>query len=161
MSLVVGMHGPGDVHVLLVGMPPLRQRTEDIARLVDHFITRFAAEEGRKVQWREAVGRPGASELRIENLPFCAASTGSPSPIRTSACEAAVEDDRVLFDDTISMAAARGLPLDQLPSLEPGGTYNLPLSAVVASQILKNLRYPRGCGRKMSSNYLGDGSAIL
>ncbi|TQS46288.1 ATP-dependent 6-phosphofructokinase [Cryptosporangium phraense] len=31
------------------------------------------------------------------------------------------EGDRVLFDDTISMVAARGLPIEQLPSFEPGG----------------------------------------
>ena len=32
-----------------------------------------------------------------------------------------VEEDRILFDDTISMVGVRGVPLDQLPSLEPGG----------------------------------------
>jgi len=32
-----------------------------------------------------------------------------------------VEEDRVLFDDSVTMAAARGVPIDQLPSLEPGG----------------------------------------
>src|SRR3712207_1815998 len=32
-----------------------------------------------------------------------------------------VEEDRILFDDTISMAGGRGLPVEQLPSLEPGG----------------------------------------
>jgi 6-phosphofructokinase 1 len=32
-----------------------------------------------------------------------------------------VEEDRILFDDTISMAVARWTPVDQLPSLEPGG----------------------------------------
>ena len=31
-------------------VPPLRDRKEDIPALVDHFITRFAAEEGRKVR---------------------------------------------------------------------------------------------------------------
>ncbi|WP_051571442.1 ATP-dependent 6-phosphofructokinase [Cryptosporangium arvum] len=31
------------------------------------------------------------------------------------------EGDRVLFDDTISMVAARGLPIERLPSFEPGG----------------------------------------
>ena len=31
------------------------------------------------------------------------------------------ENDRVLFDDTISLLAAHGLPLDQVPTLEPGG----------------------------------------
>ena len=32
-----------------------------------------------------------------------------------------VEEDRILFDDTISMAGGRGLPVEELPSLEPGG----------------------------------------
>ncbi len=31
------------------------------------------------------------------------------------------EQDRVLFDDTISLVAARGVPLDELPTFEPGG----------------------------------------
>ena len=31
------------------------------------------------------------------------------------------ESDRVLFDDTVSMVVDRGLPIDQLPSLEAGG----------------------------------------
>ncbi|HEY7763353.1 MAG TPA: sigma-54 dependent transcriptional regulator, partial [Aestuariivirgaceae bacterium] len=36
-----------NVYPILV--PPLRSRPEDIARLVEHFITRLAAEEGRKI----------------------------------------------------------------------------------------------------------------
>lgn len=31
------------------------------------------------------------------------------------------EQDRVLFDDTVSLVAARGVGLDELPSFEPGG----------------------------------------
>ena len=31
------------------------------------------------------------------------------------------EDDRVLFDDTVELLRARQLPLDQLPTFEPGG----------------------------------------
>jgi 6-phosphofructokinase 1 len=31
------------------------------------------------------------------------------------------EDDRVLMDDTLSLITAHGLPLDEVPSLEPGG----------------------------------------
>ena len=31
------------------------------------------------------------------------------------------EDDRVLFDDTIELLAAHGVPLDQVPTMEPGG----------------------------------------
>ena len=37
------------LNVFPVMVPPLRERKEDIPALVDHFITRFAAEEGRKV----------------------------------------------------------------------------------------------------------------
>jgi 6-phosphofructokinase 1 len=32
-----------------------------------------------------------------------------------------VEDDRILWDDTISMVGGRGVPAEELPSLEPGG----------------------------------------
>jgi 6-phosphofructokinase 1 len=31
------------------------------------------------------------------------------------------EDDRVLVDDTVSMASARGVPVEELPGFEPGG----------------------------------------
>lgn len=37
------------LNVFPVLVPPLRDRTSDIAALCDHFITRFAAEEGRRV----------------------------------------------------------------------------------------------------------------
>ena len=38
------------LNVFPVMVPPLRDRKEDIPALVEHFITRFAAEEGRKVR---------------------------------------------------------------------------------------------------------------
>jgi DNA-binding NtrC family response regulator len=38
------------LNVFPVLVPPLRQRTEDIPELIGHFLTRFAAEEGRKVR---------------------------------------------------------------------------------------------------------------
>jgi DNA-binding NtrC family response regulator len=38
------------LNVFPVLVPPLRQRPEDIEELVEYFITRFAAEEGRKVR---------------------------------------------------------------------------------------------------------------
>jgi DNA-binding NtrC family response regulator len=38
------------LNVFPILVPPLRHRPEDIAELVDHFITRFAAEEGRNIR---------------------------------------------------------------------------------------------------------------
>ena len=65
------------LNVFPILLPPLRKRTEDIPRLVDHFITRFAAEEGRKVRGIDPVavtmltayGWPG-NVRQLENTVF-------------------------------------------------------------------------------------------
>jgi DNA-binding NtrC family response regulator len=46
------------LHVFPIGVPPLRARRDDIPDLVRHFVTRFAAEEGKRVNRvsREALG---------------------------------------------------------------------------------------------------------
>jgi DNA-binding NtrC family response regulator len=49
------------LNVFPIMVPPLRQRPDDIAGLVDHFITRFAAEEGRKVR---AISAPALEMLK-------------------------------------------------------------------------------------------------
>jgi two-component system response regulator AtoC len=36
--------------VVQIDLPPLRERTEDIPLLVDHFIRKYAPEEGRKIE---------------------------------------------------------------------------------------------------------------
>jgi DNA-binding NtrC family response regulator len=38
------------LHVFPIGVPPLRQRTEDIPELTRHFLARIAAEEGKRVR---------------------------------------------------------------------------------------------------------------
>ena len=40
---------------------------------------------------------------------------------RATTQHSVVEEDRVLFDDTVATAIARGVPIEELPSLEPGG----------------------------------------
>jgi 6-phosphofructokinase 1 len=54
-----------------------------------------------------------------------------PSPLtrllrsRSSSAHYVHESDRVLLDDTVEMASARGVPTDELPSFEPGGPREL------------------------------------
>jgi DNA-binding NtrC family response regulator len=65
------------LNVFPIMVPPLRDRKEDIPGLVDHFITRFAAEEGRKVrsidptalQMLQAYSWPG-NVRQLENTVF-------------------------------------------------------------------------------------------
>ena len=65
------------LNVYPVMVPPLRDRKEDIPSLVDHFVTRFAAEEGRKVrgivpqalELLRAYGWPG-NVRQLENTVF-------------------------------------------------------------------------------------------
>ena len=65
------------LNVYPVMVPPLRDRKEDIPALVEHFITRFAAEEGRKVRaidpvalvMLQAYGWPG-NVRQLENTVF-------------------------------------------------------------------------------------------
>jgi DNA-binding NtrC family response regulator len=65
------------LHVFPIMVPPLRERREDIAELVGHFIIRFAAEEGRKIRgiddqalaMLQAYGWPG-NVRQLENAVF-------------------------------------------------------------------------------------------
>ncbi len=65
------------LNVYPVMVPPLRDRKDDIPALVDHFVTRFAAEEGRKVrgidpdalQMLQAYAWPG-NVRQLENTVF-------------------------------------------------------------------------------------------
>ena len=79
-------------------VPPLRERREDVAELVQHFIVRFAAEEGRKIRtidphalaMLQAYGWPG-NVRQLENAVFRAIVL----------CEA----DRLTVDDFPQIAA--------------------------------------------------------
>ena len=65
----------------------------------------------------------GHEDLAVRTLGPC--RIDSPLAERLAAREttqhSVQEEDRVLFDDTLSMAGARGVRVEDLPSLEPGG----------------------------------------
>jgi len=52
------------LNVFPLNLPPLRERKEDIPELVDYFIRKFAAEEGKTVRAIEASARDMLSEYR-------------------------------------------------------------------------------------------------
>ncbi len=54
------------LNVFPIMVPPLRERPEDIAGLVEHFIVRFAAEEGRKIR---GVQEHAAEMLKLYEWP--------------------------------------------------------------------------------------------
>ena len=54
------------LHVFPLSVPPLRTRREDVPELVRHFLTRFAAEEGKRVR---AISREALSLLAAANWP--------------------------------------------------------------------------------------------
>src|ERR671921_1789188 len=65
----------------------------------------------------------GHEDLVVRTLGPCRIDSPLASRLggRETTQHSVVEGDRILFDDTLSMAGARGVPVDQLPSLEPGG----------------------------------------
>ena len=54
------------LHVFPLSVPPLRTRREDVPELARHFLTRFAAEEGKRVR---GIGREALSLLAAANWP--------------------------------------------------------------------------------------------
>jgi DNA-binding NtrC family response regulator len=54
------------LHVFPIAVPPLRERPEDIAELVRHFLIRFAAEEGKRIR---AVSADALGVLRAHRWP--------------------------------------------------------------------------------------------
>jgi len=54
------------LHVFPIGVPPLRERREDIPDLIRHFLARFCAEEGKRIQM---VSAPALTLLRNHRWP--------------------------------------------------------------------------------------------
>ncbi|WP_460797328.1 ATP-dependent 6-phosphofructokinase [Nocardioides pacificus] len=68
-------------------------------------------------------GMVTAEDLVVRTLGACRVDSPLASTLmsRETTQHSVVEEDRLLFDDTVALASGRGVPIEQLPSLEPGG----------------------------------------
>ena len=53
------------LHVITISLPPLRERSEDIPLLVEHFLRLYAAENEKPIAGIDARGAPRAARLRL------------------------------------------------------------------------------------------------
>ena len=86
------------LHVFPILVPPLRERSEDVADLVQHFIVRFAAEEGRKIC---SIGAEALAMLQAYPWP------GNVRQLENAVFRAIVlcESDQLTVDDFPQIAA--------------------------------------------------------
>jgi len=68
-------------------------------------------------------GTVNAEDLVVRTLGPCRVDSPLASTLmsRQTTQHSVEEEDRILFDDTVALASLHGVPIDQLPSLEPGG----------------------------------------
>ena len=131
------------VAVVMIRVPPLRERREDIPMLVEHFIARYAAAYKKPIRGVQ----PSAME-RMINLPW----PGNVRQLENFLAQAVVlvdgdmlaERDLFVEDGPTTPAAVAGTPL------EPG----LPLREVERRHILSTLQRVRG-NRTEAARVLG------
>jgi DNA-binding NtrC family response regulator len=91
--------------VVQIDLPPLRERTEDIPLLVDHFIRKYAPEEGRKIE--------GASQEFLDAL------TAYRWPGNVRELENVIERACVLADPQARLLTPDLLPPEVLQDVDP------------------------------------------
>jgi DNA-binding NtrC family response regulator len=115
------------LHVFPITVPPLRERPEDIADLVRHFLIRFAAEEGKRIRavTGEALGllnaHPWPGNVRqLENAVFRAV-------VLADGDEVGANEFPQLALHAIRAAAPAVVPADELPRPAPEAVSSAPL----------------------------------
>src|SRR5215471_7965854 len=131
------------LHVFTLSVPPLRTRREDIPELARHFITRFAAEEGKRVRGisREALSLLAAANWpgnvrQLENAIFRAVALAEGEEIgpgefpqiatRVSSEEAAVP--QLVEPSPAIVASWPDIPADLVPVQNAIPAHSLPLT---------------------------------
>jgi DNA-binding NtrC family response regulator len=115
------------LHVFPITVPPLRERPEDIADLVRHFLIRFAAEEGKRIRavTGEALSllnaHPWPGNVRqLENAVFRAV-------VLADGDEVGANEFPQLALHAIRAAAPAAVPADELPRPAPEAVSSAPL----------------------------------
>jgi DNA-binding NtrC family response regulator len=115
------------LHVFPITVPPLRERPEDIADLVRHFLIRFAAEEGKRIRavTGEALAvlnaHPWPGNVRqLENAVFRAV-------VLADGDEVGANEFPQLALHAIRAAAPATVPADELPRPAPEAASSAPL----------------------------------
>jgi DNA-binding NtrC family response regulator len=111
------------LHVFPITIPPLRERPEDIADLVRHFLIRFAAEEGKRIR---AVTGEALSLLNAHPWP------GNVRQLENAVFRAVVlaDGDEVGANEfpQLALHAIRAVvPVDELPRPAPEAVSSAPL----------------------------------
>jgi DNA-binding NtrC family response regulator len=149
------------VNVVGLRVPPLRERAEDVAALLDHFLRRFALDAGRQAlrfspAAREALaayGWPGnvrelanvveravalcaTDEIGVEDLPEELVSSRAPSTVEPAAASAPIA-----FHDAVA-AAKRAIirdALDRTGGHQTRAAAELGLTQPYLARLIKNL----------------------
>ncbi len=130
------------LNVIVVNLPPLRQRLEDVPLLAEHFLSQYASRNGKDVQ-----------EIDSEAMEFLA-SYHWPGNVRE--LENVVERAVVLTRDQVIRPADLPTRVSQGERFEGQVTFSIgtPLSDMEFRMIKETLRYTKG-DKKLAARLLG------
>ncbi|HOQ30038.1 MAG TPA: sigma-54 dependent transcriptional regulator [Armatimonadota bacterium] len=136
------------LQVIQITMPPLRQRKEDLPALVDHFIRKYAGEDGRQIQ--------GVSDEAMEIL------TRHSWPGNVRELENCIEYAVVMSEPDATLITPDVLPLSVRGLVASGDTIQVPAGttfdeavAVVERELLLDALKKTGWNLRAASAHLG------
>ena len=109
------------LNVIQIQLPPLRDRTEDVLPLAEHFLSVSAARAGKELKGFHEVAKKALLAHRwpgnvreLENVVERAVALAETVSIRVEDLPTAVRDRRDAEQDTLARALARDMSLDEL-----------------------------------------------
>ncbi len=109
------------LNVIQIQLPPLRDRTEDVLPLAEHFLSVSAARAGKDLKGFHEVAKKALLAHRwpgnvreLENVVERAVALAETASVRLEDLPAAVRERRDAEQDTLGRALARDMSLDEL-----------------------------------------------